>query len=166
MRLAGKRFWTWISVAILSVFVKGEGDALAQGQSTTNNQSSTSQLKHNVPRGPHSKTDKVVDKMGTSNAYKLNTSRGTAVGLKTTGSGQFKQDASSKDAAKMTLKTNLKTTSAIGEKRDLGTQSGLKTSSRKAVGDDTPTESSKTLKPRGKTGSTPNPAAVTHRRQH
>jgi hypothetical protein len=150
VKLAGKRFWTWISVAVLSVFVKSGGDAFAQEQTTTNDQSSTSQLKHNVPPGPHAKTrSKVVDKIGTLSAYKLNSSGGTGSGLKTTGAGLFKHDATSKDAAKMSLKTNLKTASAIGEKRDVELQSGLKTTSRRSGGDDTPTESATKSKHHG-----------------
>ena len=152
MRLTGKRFWTWISVAVLSVFVKGEGGALAQEQSTTNNPSSSTQLKHNVPpHVPKSKT-KVVDKLGTSNASKVSGStfqKTTLVGEKGTGSSSFKQDASSKDASKITFKSGFKTTPAVGEKRDLTAQSGVKTSNSKSGEDDNPTESITKLKHHG-----------------
>jgi hypothetical protein len=108
-----------MSVAILSVFVKSEGGAIAQEQSTSNTPSSTTQFKHNVPPGPNSKTLKVVDKRGTSHSI----------------------NATSKEPGKVSFKSGFKNESVVGEKRDLKTNSGLKTSTHRAGGDDTPTES-------------------------
>jgi hypothetical protein len=127
VRLAGKRFWTWISVAILSVFVKGGTGTFAQEKAESATPSSTTQFKHHVPPGPNSKTNKVVDKRGTSHTM----------------------DATSKEPGKISFKSGFKTESVVGEKRDLKTQSGFKTHTRKAGGDDTPTESSTISKHHG-----------------
>ena len=127
MIIAGRRFWTWISVAILSVFVKGGTGTFAQEKAESGTPTSTTQFKHHVPRGPNSKTTKVVDKKGT---------------LQT-------MDATSKEPGKVSLKSGFKTESVIGEKRDVKTQSGFKTNTRKAGGDDTPTESATISKHHG-----------------
>jgi hypothetical protein len=56
MGFAGKQFWTWISVAVISVFVKSESDALAQQKAETTTPSSSSHIKPGVPAGSHPKT--------------------------------------------------------------------------------------------------------------
>ena len=81
MKTAGRRFLTWISVAVLSLFVKGEDSAAAQEKTGTNNQSSTSQLNHKVPPGPHSKTRLLKDKDHKVSSSVSNLS--TSSGLKT-----------------------------------------------------------------------------------
>jgi hypothetical protein len=147
VRLAGKRFWTWISVAILSVFVKTEGGALAQEQSTTNNPSTTTQLKHNVPPGPNSKITTLAkdkDHKLSSNASALSKTSG----LKTAATGaHFPKGKTATESFK--------------------TPSGFKSSSG---GDDTPTESFKTssgLKSSSGRDDTPTESAVkTKHRPH
>lgn len=142
MRLAGKRFWTWMSVAILSVFVKSEGDALAQEQSTTN-KPTTTQFKHIVPAGSHSKTRLLQDKRKDNNSPTVSS----------VGKGEQKKWIG-QNGGPSTI-----------ESRKIGTDF---TRHKKGSGglDDNPTESSKTLKPRGHGGSMPSSSAVTHRRQH
>jgi len=81
MRVVGQRFWTWMSVWVLSFFVKGELTASPSGELDNHEASSTqggqqtktltpdlkrnSSKQHKVPSGPHSKSNK-QDKWGSA----------------------------------------------------------------------------------------------------
>ncbi len=58
MKIAGKRFWTWISVAVLSLFVKGEMNAGLQDRPTHQEAATTARAGHKTPLGlqTHSKS--------------------------------------------------------------------------------------------------------------
>ena len=125
MRLAGKRFWTWISVAVLSVFVKGGTGALAQEKTETGSQSSTTEFNHKVPPGPHSK----ITTLAKDKDHKISSASSTSTGkvFPKMQSGAGGANASS----------------------GLKTSSRLKTSTGRAGGDDTPTESATKSKHHG-----------------
>src|ERR1700690_1120125 len=85
MKLAGRRFWTWISVAVLSLFARGGSNVYAQEKSPDNTSAPVTQFKHNVTPGPNSK-------------LQTQSKRGVPT-------GKFAEtDAASKDAAKMSTR--------------------------------------------------------------
>jgi hypothetical protein len=117
MRIVGKRFWTWMSVWALSLFVRGEMVAGPREQATTQESSSTTNSGHKVSTGANfiKKSEHKIRSKGSAKGVstdvvseKMNTQ-----GLKTTTSSKTVQaDASSKDAAKMTSGV-AKTTDAL-----------------------------------------------------
>jgi hypothetical protein len=140
VKLAGKRFWTWTSVAVLSLFARAGSGAFAQEKPPTDKSAPTTQFKHNIPHGPHSKTG-ITPEGTTPPAKRVTRFRSSVTGV----TGEKGSPTGFKGSS----------SPAIGEKRDLQTQggvkstSGFKTSTGKAGGDDTPTESSKILKHHG-----------------
>jgi hypothetical protein len=62
MRLAGRRFWTWMGVAVISFFVKSGSAAIAQEKTGKTDPLATSQGKHNVPRRVYAKTGQSLNK--------------------------------------------------------------------------------------------------------
>jgi hypothetical protein len=102
MKLAERRFWTWISVAALTLFARGGAGIHAQEKSTDNKLAPVTQLKHNVTPGPNSKLT-------------TQTKRGVPT-------GKFAEtDAGSKDAATMT--TRVKTSRTDKTSPELKTNS-------------------------------------------
>jgi hypothetical protein len=140
VKLAGRRFWTWISVAALSLFARAGSGALAQEKPATDKSAPTTQFKHNIPHGPHSKTG-ITSEGTTPPAKKVTKFRSSVTGV----TGEKGSPTGFKGSS----------SPAIGEKRDLQTQggvkstSGFKTSTSKAGWDDAPTESSTKSKHHG-----------------
>jgi hypothetical protein len=140
VKLAGKRFWTWVSVAVLSLFARGGSGAFAQEKPPTDKSAPTTQFKHSIPPGPHSKTG-ITSEGTTPPAKRVTKFRSSVTGA----NGEKGSRTGFKGAS----------SPAVGEKRDLQTQggfkstSGFKTSTSKAGGDDTPTESSTKSKHHG-----------------
>ena len=66
MRVAGKRFWTWMSVWMVSFFFKGELSASPRQDPKTQDPTTTSSHKHKVPSGPHAQYVKKEGSLKTS----------------------------------------------------------------------------------------------------
>lgn len=125
MRIVGKRFWTWMSVWVLSFFIKGELIAEHQEQSTTQEATSTSHQhkghkvgmdikkgsQHKMPSPMYTRhklgTQITSEKMN-SGLYdkrkdKMTPQVGKASVDKTNTSAGLKTDAGSKDPAYMRM---------------------------------------------------------------
>lgn len=125
MRIVGKRFWTWMSVWVLSFFVKGELVAEHQEPSTTQEVTSTANQhkshkvgsdfkkgsQHKVPSPMYTRHKKlenqVVSEKRNSGLYDKRNGKVThkissasEIGKTSTG---FKNDAGSKDPAYRTM---------------------------------------------------------------